>query len=119
MKFDHMKTGILEEVRFFMDIFNKNVIIDKLEFQGSNDDFLSDVVTIFTVGDEVHEGWNSYEVDKPKFSSYRLHNAEVNGCNNIGELQLLGKEVIDDENSELQCDVEILDVASDTYTALS
>lgn len=32
MKFDHMKTGILEEVRFFMDIFNKNVIIDKLEF---------------------------------------------------------------------------------------
>lgn len=32
MKFDHMKTGILEEVRFFMDIFNINVIKDKLEF---------------------------------------------------------------------------------------
>ena len=118
MKFDHMKTGILEEVRFFMDIFNINVIKDKLEFQGSNDDFLSESVTIFTVGDEVHEGWNSYEVDKPKFSSYRLHNTEVNGCNDIGELQLLGKEVFDDENSDVQCDVEILDVASDTYTAL-
>ena len=118
--FGYFKTGIVEEVRFFMDYFN-----DKYErydglliFQGSNDDFVT-TVDIFTVGAEIHEGWNSYQVNKSNFLSYRLYNSAQNGCNNIGELKLYGKEVLDNDDSIIFCTVEVLDTATGGYSAVA
>ncbi len=34
-------------------------MVDKLIFQGSQDDIT--YTTIFTVGNEIHEGWNYYD----------------------------------------------------------
>lgn len=101
VKYDAGKAGILDEVRFFMDYFADayDRYDGKLKFQGSDDDFASDIVDIFTVGAEIHEGWNSYEVNQVKYSSYRLFNAQNAGCDGIGELKLYGKEVFDNEDS--------------------
>ena len=88
IKFDDEKKGILDEIRFFMDYFNGNYerYNGKLKFQGSNDDFVSEIEDIVIVGNEVHEGWNSYPLEKPDFKSYRLFHASKYGLNNIGEL---------------------------------
>ena len=118
--FGYLKTGIIEEVRFFMDYFNDKY--DRYDglliFQGSNDDFVT-TVDIFTVGAEIHEGWNSYKVNKSNFLSYRLFNSAQNGCNNIGELKLYGKEVLDNDDSIIFCTVEILDTVTGGYSSVS
>jgi hypothetical protein len=99
------KVAILEEVRFFMDYFSNKFDLynGNLKFQGSNDGFDQEVVDIITIGAEIHEGWNSYKVAKPDYLSFRLFNAENNGCNGIGELKLYGKEVYDNQNSIVNC----------------
>ena len=81
--------GIVEEVRFFMDYFSdKSVLAGNLKLQGSLDDFSSSIVDLVIVGEEIHEGWNSYDLDPSvaQFNSYRLFNAEAGGLNDIGEL---------------------------------
>ena len=92
VKYDAGKKGILSEVRFFMDYFADNFARynGNLKFQGSNDDFTAEIIDIVTVGNEIHEGWNSYSLMKPNYSSYRLFNVEENGCNGIGELKFYG-----------------------------
>ena len=118
--YDGGKTAILEEVRFFMDYFGNNFdrYDGNLKFQGSDDAFATDINDIFTVGAEIHEGWNSYDVSKPKYTSYRIFNAENNGCNGLGELKLYGKEVYDNPSSMVSCDVELFDVEASTYTPI-
>lgn len=103
-----------------MDFFSDNYDLydGLLVFQGSNDDFTT-AVDIFTVGAEIHEGWNSYSVNKSTFRSYRLFNSAANGCNNIGELKLYGKEVIESDSSTIFCTVEILDVQTGGYSAIN
>ena len=36
---------------------------DSLVFQGSDDDFNSDIVDYFTVGYGMHNGWNYFDLD--------------------------------------------------------
>ena len=83
-----------------MDAFtNKDFYKDKLQFQGSNDGFNTDISPILTVGEELHEGWMYYRLDDtdldikirdPRFRAYRLFNAESNGCDMLGEMHLIG-----------------------------
>jgi len=48
--------GILTEVSYFMNGFTSSNIVNHLHFQGSNDGLT--YTNIFTVGPEVHNGWN-------------------------------------------------------------
>ena len=77
--------GVLEEVKFFIDYFSdKSVYNGYLRLQGSNLGFDNDddVTTILTVGAELHEGWNYYNLqaiygdsyELPEFRYYRLFN---------------------------------------------
>jgi hypothetical protein len=50
--------GVINEVKYFMTSFNRNNFVGKLLFQGSKDNVTW--TTIFTVGQEIHEGWNYY-----------------------------------------------------------
>ena len=93
--------GVLEEVKFFIDYFSdKSLYNGNLKLQGSNTGFQSDAdtVTILTVGAEIHEGWNYYDLKAiygdnyqlPEYRYYRLFNAQSNGCNKIGEVTFMG-----------------------------
>ena len=79
----YTKKANISAFRFFMDYFsNRAVYTDTLELQGSNDDFGSDINTLATVGSELHEGWNSYDLPSlASYSAYRLFNSQNNGCN--------------------------------------
>lgn len=50
--------GYVTEVKFFMLRFNPDNFADLLVFQGSNDG--TSYTDIFTVSNEIHEGWNYY-----------------------------------------------------------
>lgn len=48
--------GVLNEVKYFMNRFLKAKFVGLLKFQGSKDGIT--YTDIFTVGQEIHEGWN-------------------------------------------------------------
>jgi hypothetical protein len=50
--------GVLNEVKYFMSRFTRNHFVNKLRFEASQDG--KTWTTIFTVGEEIHEGWNYY-----------------------------------------------------------
>ena len=50
--------GVINEVKYFMTTFAKVNFIGRLKFQGSQNNVNWN--TIFTVGQEIHEGWNYY-----------------------------------------------------------
>ena len=115
-KFTDGFVGILDEMRFFMDYFpSKATFEGNLIFQGSNDDF-STVNDIVTIDSSLHEGWNYFDLSKETYNSYRLFNAQANGCDSIGELKLFGQKVIDETAPNLICPVEIVDVSTDVAT---
>lgn len=43
----------------------------------------------------------------PKFSSYRLFSEQGQGCDDLGEIRLIGHEVIDDSNTEYTCETSV------------
>ena len=62
-----------------------------------------EIEDILTVGEEIHEGWNDYDLYTvaddgtllvDRYSYYRLYNARNAGCDDIGEVQLIGIQVI-------------------------
>lgn len=73
------------------------------------------ITDIFTVGSEIHEGWNYYKLNEhmsasaypPKYRYYRLFNAENNGCDYIGEINFIGQKVINEDTQTTQCDVVV------------
>jgi hypothetical protein len=50
----------------------------------------------------------------PKYNAYRLYNSQSGGCNDIGEIALIGYEVIDDSNDEYSCPIEVIYKDGDT-----
>jgi hypothetical protein len=56
--------------------------------------------TIFTVGDEIHEGWNYYDFNDAtlKYQFYRFYGTKSGSCN-IGEFSLTGVEAIQSSSS--------------------
>lgn len=101
--------GVLESTKFFMDYFTRANLVDNLVLQGSNDAFSSEVVDILTVSEEIHEGWNMYDLSAtaPTYSSYRYYNAASN-CNKIGEIQFIGHEVLNSVLDAEDCATEVV-----------
>lgn len=62
---------------------------------------------------EAHEGWNYYDLvdllgSAPKYNAYRIYNALSRGCDDIGEIALIGYEVIEDPADTHACDIEVV-----------
>lgn len=111
MKFGTGRVAILESFRFFMDYYSDvSVYAGALTLQGSNDDFVADINDLQVVNQEIHEGWNYYELASPSYNSYRLFNANNNGCNKIGELNLIGQDVFDSASDPLTLQVGVVDI---------
>jgi len=72
--------GHITELRFFMDFFtDRDARINYLKLQGSDlpfEDVLATIEEIVLVGEEIHEGWNYYDLsDNPrKYRYYRMFN---------------------------------------------
>lgn len=63
---------------------------------------------IFTVGSEIHEGWNYYDIpDNTKYRYYRFSSNGVSGTCNIGEAVLKGFELIDDTTPSYECPAQV------------
>ena len=120
VEFERFNVGVVEEFRFFMDYFgNKELYVGNLVFQGSNDGFDLDINDLLVVGEELHEGWNYYDLDKPDFASYRLFNAENNGCNSIGELKLFGQKVYSADFDPITCFTDIYIYETDQFAEIT
>jgi hypothetical protein len=114
--------GYITEVRFFMDYFtDRENRVRFLKFQGSNlpfDNPSASIEDIVVVDEEIHEGWNYYDLsDNPrKYAHYRMFNQNNNGCDNIGEIKLIGQEVIDNSANSHGCSVKITRTDEETVT---
>lgn len=119
-KFPADFVGQVHEMRFFMDVYaSKSLYVGNLIFQGSNDDFSSDINDIVAADSTLHEGWNYFDLSGETYNSFRLFNAEAGGCDSIGELKLFGQRVINSSTSTLVCPVELVDTATDAVTAVT
>ena len=95
--------GILSEVKFFMNRFYKPNFVGRLFFQGSKDG--KTYTTIFTVGQEIHEGWNYYDFAvglEPRYRYYRFFGSGMGSCI-VGEMSIRGIEAINSTVNLYQC----------------
>ena len=103
MGFTSGYVGVISQVKFFMNVFTKVTYSSKLKFQGSSDNTVW--TTIFTVGDEIHEGWNYYdyaEGSELKYRYFRFYGTGSGSCN-VGEFALMGVEAINDASTSYAC----------------
>jgi hypothetical protein len=56
--------GFIVEARYFMNRFTRSNFVGNLRLEGSQDGLT--YTTIFTVGEEIHEGWNYYTFETGK-----------------------------------------------------
>ena len=69
--------GVINEIAIFMDIFDSTTIVDQLIIEASSDNFAT-TVELTVIGEEIHEGWNYYELvdpntdGTPKYQYYRV-----------------------------------------------
>jgi hypothetical protein len=97
--FKYGYVGVLNEVKFFMNRFNRNNFVNKLIFQGSQTG--TTWTNLFTVGEEIHEGWNYYNFasgQELKNRYFRFYGTSTGSCL-VGELSIRGYEVIDSNSS--------------------
>jgi len=69
------------------------------------------------VSDEVHEGWNYYDLSDidHSYQYFRIRsNATNDGCNSIGEIHYMGFEVIDDDSDTYECKIEHVQLVTDS-----
>ena len=73
-----------------MNRFTKSNFVGHLMFQGSQDGVT--YTTIFTVGNEIHEGWNYYPFPPGKELKYRFYRfyGPTYGSAIVGEIGLFG-----------------------------
>lgn len=82
-----------------------------MTIEGSNDNFDLDVNVLATVGSELIEGWNYYDLSSmtPAYQYYRIKSnlLEGGGCSYLGELNLTGYEIkvddLADEGTDNDC----------------
>ena len=106
--------GLLSEVKFFMSRFTRANYVDILKFQGSSDG--TTYTDLFTVGDEIHEGWNYYTYAsgaEPKYRYYRFYGTAAGSCN-VGEVVFKGYEVINNSQNSYSC-TPVLTLGGTTY----
>ncbi|MFS8159496.1 MAG: hypothetical protein ACMG6E_04645, partial [Candidatus Roizmanbacteria bacterium] len=90
-----------------MNVFTKATYSGYLMFQGSSDN--STYTTIFTVGNEIHEGWNYYDYEdgsELKYRYFRFYGSKAGSCN-VGEFALMGVEAINDASSSYACSAAV------------
>jgi IPT/TIG domain len=99
--------GVINEVKYFMSRFIRPRFVGQLKFQGSQDG--STWTDIFTVGEEIHEGWNYHNYpagQELKYRFYRFFGLGYYSCM-VGEVSLRGYEVIDNVDSSYTCQAQI------------
>ena len=73
-------------------------------------------------GEEVHEGWNYYDMKDltaiPKYGAFRLFSNVTKGCDDIGEIRLIGHEVIDVSTDDHSCETELITYTTDPTTQI-
>lgn len=118
VKFPDNYIGIVNEISFFMDEFDPSMIVDSLFIEASTDNFNSSIEHLVTISDEVHEGWNYYDLTSlsisNEFQYFRVRSfAPFSGCDGIGEIHFIGYEVIDDDSSAYDCKIEHVEISKD------
>lgn len=106
MNFKTGYKGVLGKVKYYVPGERaKSYYINKLTFQGSNDDWATHT-DLFTVDDTVSSGWNYVAYDdpltQPKYGSYRFYGNETHSCK-ISEIELHGFETIDSSSETHDC----------------
>ena len=96
MEFREGYVAVLSKARFFIgDYFPMHKYIGYTTFQGSMDGVT--YTTIYSVDNNIHQGWNYIEWDKPedqpKYRFYRIRGGRKQACQ-ITELELFGVESI-------------------------
>ena len=76
------------------------------------------IVDLITVGEEIHEGWNYYKImDEDdvdaysiadRYTYFRLYNAEADGCDNIGEVDMIGVQLMESTADTVTCNTQIV-----------
>ena len=100
----------LDSVKIFLtNLLDKTPYTDgNLVLQGSNDGGVT-FTDIHSYDDSIHEGMNSVDWKAPVVSQVykviRLQGA-IDGSCRIGEVKLIGVEVMDDNNASISCDAE-------------
>lgn len=107
-------------MKYFINyIDNRDQYEENLMFEGSADG--ETYTEIFTVGADVHEGWNYVDWEAGNYQNYRFYRFRGLGGSNgpcrIHELTFKGNEVIEDSNSSYSCTPQL--VLGETTTALS
>ena len=109
MNFRDGHVAILDEAKVFIGfLLDKKPYVNKLAFQGSNDNW-STWEELHLFGEEIHEGWNYIDyrddgVEKPAFNSYRFFGSGVGACK-VTEFKLHGVQAIADESATHECPV--------------
>ena len=62
IKFPQNYVGVVNEISFFLDEFPQANIIDQLIIEASTDNFVESNEELVIVSEEVHEGWNYYDL---------------------------------------------------------
>lgn len=93
--------------------------MNHLKIEASTDNFGSSSSTelLVEVSEEVHEGWNYYDLSdlSHEFQYFRIRStANWSGCNSIGEIHYMGYEVINDDNDTYQCKIEHVELTTDS-----
>lgn len=106
MNFKTGYKGVLDKVKYYVPGERaKSYYINKLTFQGSNDDWTTHD-NLFTLDDTVSSGWNYVTYDdpltQPKYNSYRFFGNESKSCY-ISEIELHGFETIDSSGVTHDC----------------
>jgi hypothetical protein len=111
MTFKEGHVAVLDEAKIFINFLtDKSRYVNKLQFQGSNDNWATHTL-LQMFGEEIHEGWNylnyrEHGGDKPSYNSYRFVGNETNSCK-ITEFRLHGVEAIANEESTYSCTPKI------------
>ena len=86
--------GMLTQLKFKIDTFTsaRSDYAGKL-FLEASDDFSISTSTFAAIGDEIHEGYNTYTDDSWSLDikmSYRLVSTLASGCTDLSEIQFIG-----------------------------
>jgi hypothetical protein len=86
------------------DIQDRDLYTDETVFQGSEGNLTW--TTIFTMDENVHEGWN-YKIwdapaDYPKYRFYRFYGTKIGSCR-FTEIKLQGIETVNIDTADTTC----------------
>jgi hypothetical protein len=118
MAFKENYVGAIQQVKYFINyITNRDQYENNLIFEGFNElnaesGDAVEPTEIFTVKEEVHEGWNYVEFEEgeyPNFRYYRFRGLGIaDGPCRIHEVTLTGLEVIRNEEETYSCKPQIV-----------